>query len=384
MNRPTAGVQAAARHRCSTKARDDGFSLIELMIAMVLGLIVIGSAIAVFSGSKRTAALNTTLTELQESARFALDSIVRDVRLAGFQGCTATPATVLATTAPTNDLFASAITSSLVQDNGDWLPAAPPGFSAPKGDAPGVPVPGTHTLSVQYGSPETWRIEPMATNSSAVVLRDIGASETGLVAGDLAMVSNCQVADLFQVSDVGEKTIAHDATANRGDPRLSAAYGDQSYQDDNSPDADRSRARLMRFEANIYYVGDTGRTSPAGDPVLSLYRQSLPFAGGAPIEMVEGVAHLEVRLGLRDPALNNDVVFVSPEEFTATDGRVERVEVGLLLQSYDRVTDQPNGRSYRLAGTLLKPAATRGATTYISDRRMRIAVNSAVSIRNRR
>ena len=64
-----------------------GFSLVELMIAMTLGLFLTSSMIAVFLGNKRTSEVNTAMANIQENARFALDSIARDARVSGFQGC---------------------------------------------------------------------------------------------------------------------------------------------------------------------------------------------------------------------------------------------------------------------------------------------------------
>ncbi len=64
-----------------------GFTLIELMIAMVLGLILIGGVIQVFLSSKQTYASQQALSEVQENARFALDMIAKDIRMAGYGGC---------------------------------------------------------------------------------------------------------------------------------------------------------------------------------------------------------------------------------------------------------------------------------------------------------
>lgn len=62
-----------------------GFSLIELMIAMSLGLILIGGVISVFLASSQTYRLQDAMFRVQESGRFALDIMLRDLRDAGFQ-----------------------------------------------------------------------------------------------------------------------------------------------------------------------------------------------------------------------------------------------------------------------------------------------------------
>jgi len=366
-----------------------GLSLIELMLALVIGLVLIGSMVTVFSGSKRSSTVNTALTELQESARFALDSIVRDIRLAGFQGCAdGAAATVRATNAPTTDFHASALTASRIESDGSWTPAPPTGFTPPAQGQPGAPVPGTHALSIQFGSPETWRIDRMLDKFAPVVLADgVLAADIGIIDGDVALVSDCQRADIFTVSGVSGSSIAHDGAVNRfdgaNDGRLQAAYGEPAG-------SDRMRARIMRFEANLYYIGDTGRTNGAGDPLHSLYRLGLPYVSPPPastpraaIEMVEGVGNLQVLLGMDEPSFAGHRAYVRPGEAGPPGGTVQQVELGLLMQSFDPVTDRIDTRSYSLAGRSLAPGSQTDETTYRTDRRMRIAFNSSIDIRNR-
>ena len=64
-----------------------GFSLIELMIAMTLGLMLILGVTQVFLGSKRSFVMQQQVAALQENARFMLTRISRDVRQAGLFGC---------------------------------------------------------------------------------------------------------------------------------------------------------------------------------------------------------------------------------------------------------------------------------------------------------
>lgn len=67
--------------------REAGFGLIELMIAMVLGLIVIGAAFAIFMSSQNTYRSNEDLSRIQESARAAFELMSRDIRAAGGSAC---------------------------------------------------------------------------------------------------------------------------------------------------------------------------------------------------------------------------------------------------------------------------------------------------------
>lgn len=67
--------------------RAAGFGLIELMISMVLGLLVMGAAIAVFQSNQRTFSANEGQNRVQESARVAYEMMAMDIRAAGGTAC---------------------------------------------------------------------------------------------------------------------------------------------------------------------------------------------------------------------------------------------------------------------------------------------------------
>lgn len=67
--------------------RAAGFTLVELMIALVLGLIVVGGALAVFVSQRVTANLSSQQTDVLAEGRLALDALARDLRAAGDFGC---------------------------------------------------------------------------------------------------------------------------------------------------------------------------------------------------------------------------------------------------------------------------------------------------------
>ncbi len=68
-------------------ARSKGFSLIELMLALALGLVVVTGIVQLFVGNSQTYAVLEGQSRLQENARFAFDFISRSAQTAGFWGC---------------------------------------------------------------------------------------------------------------------------------------------------------------------------------------------------------------------------------------------------------------------------------------------------------
>lgn len=63
---------------------EGGFSIVELMIALMLGLILLGGVLQVFLSSRQTYSANEAMSRMQENGRFALEFIARSARLAGY------------------------------------------------------------------------------------------------------------------------------------------------------------------------------------------------------------------------------------------------------------------------------------------------------------
>jgi type IV pilus assembly protein PilW len=64
--------------------RASGFTLIELMVALVLGLLITAAAIQLFLGGLLTSKMQEANAELQNSGVFGLDYVARDLRLANY------------------------------------------------------------------------------------------------------------------------------------------------------------------------------------------------------------------------------------------------------------------------------------------------------------
>ena len=64
-----------------------GFSLVEIMIALLIGLFLLGGILQMFSANQQTYRMQSSLARLQENGRIALDFLARDIRIAGYWGC---------------------------------------------------------------------------------------------------------------------------------------------------------------------------------------------------------------------------------------------------------------------------------------------------------
>jgi type IV pilus assembly protein PilW len=66
--------------------RCSGFSMVELMIAMVITLILLAGIGQIFLASKKSFTIQDSLGRLQENGRYVVDNLAQDLRRAGYMG----------------------------------------------------------------------------------------------------------------------------------------------------------------------------------------------------------------------------------------------------------------------------------------------------------
>jgi type IV pilus assembly protein PilW len=165
-----------------------GFTIVEVMIAMAVGLVVVAVAAVMFSTNSRTYKITGTIGNMQEAGRFALESLQRDSRMVGFRGCNSS--NVLGT-APLNNQIATptAHSNNLATPlagfeavGAGWSPALPAEISNPGAPVPGsAPSAGSDVLLVRVavGAPvavTASKAPPVGTAPSQVVTTP-GASQ---------------------------------------------------------------------------------------------------------------------------------------------------------------------------------------------------------------
>ena len=379
--------------------RPRGFSLIELMIAMVLGLILISGMISIFSALNRSSTLNRAIATAQQDARFALESMSSDIRMAGFQGCSALEESHLkinAVNAPIADfsqgISESAIWLSKVVSSTEWAPEIPWGssFALPSVNSA---VTGTTVLALQFGDPSAYSLNAQVgiTNPARDGLIQIAgqSADINISTGDLAIISDCQGGDLFHVTnvssdaDAGMVEISHtaDSTTN-SDASFSVAYG--------NTDILLNQTMVMRFNAHIYYIGNTGQDDASGNDITALYLQTYPFnADNPPIELIQGVEHLAVSFTQVDDLGN--VRYVNAGDSTFEPSKVQAVRIGVLVSSFDAVAESNDSKTYMIAGQSVIPAVagssdddSTASLTHAADRKLRLAFDTTVKVRNKR
>lgn len=336
--------------------RNAGVTLTEMMVAMTLGLMLTSVASSIYLNQKKTFRSQDGLSRMEENARYAIHKITHDARMAGFRGClsSADPAqqpivSTLSTPTAYPYLFNSPIQGYHAVGT-NWFPA----LDATISGAVPAPVTGSDVLTLRMASGQVLSLASTMASSTAALSVNV-PTNSGLNAGDIALVSDCISAVAFQATSVtagSPGTITHTATGLNASADLTHAFG---------PDA-----ILMPVATTTYYVGPSSN-APTGTE-RSLYRM---VGAAAPVELLENVAAMRVLFGEDTDGDAYANQYVTAEN-VGNLSNVVAIRVDFLLQTGADNLTQKSG-SYLF----------NGALTPSTDHRLRRWYSTTVTLRNR-
>jgi type IV pilus assembly protein PilW len=355
-----------------------GFSLVELMVAMALSLVLLAGVVAVFASSRATYETTDRLSHIQDSGRFALGSIARDLRSAGYLGCARSAQLTNALNTPTALLWNFALpVQGFDAQEGAWEPELDTGDdSVVSGAAPGSDV---LVVRLPRGEFEPVRAVEgtfMSATTDDIVIEDV--TPALIEAGDIVQVSDCNARAVFQVVANTAGVISHGEVAAAGE-LPGNAKGDIGY-------AFTDLAELVPIQSVIYYLGEgsasagestseaggTGSApassaAPSSAASLSLWRRV--SGSGEPEELVEGVESMQLLFG----EANGSNVTYRPAGAVVDWRQVRTVRVALLVRSLSEYgSDVDHGDYEVLDETVADPG----------DRHLRQVFTTTVGIRN--
>jgi Tfp pilus assembly protein PilW len=355
--------------RSIRRAAEAGLSLIELMIAMVLGLLVAAGIISVFISTSSSNRVQTQLATLQETGRFAITRISDDLRMANGQYCTnsggiATPIATSGGTyldglrAPT--VYAKNLTGGMFDvttlmgssSGGNTYPAAPTGSSytfpsflsmrgydctattctpidphgtlsaiPPMGTALGDRVPGTAVLTVRYVNPARgWSVgRPGYSYITPATAGSASSVSSITITPDTAIgeppASDFQSGDLAMLADCSNAQIfAVDNASGTLSPDAAKNNGTITLQQPSS--APRLFDFNRDFQTVTYYVklvslNNNGAAPYTGELVRRVNGDDLTH-GGSEDPIVQGVERLDFKYGVEDA--NGMTAFLSASD----------------------------------------------------------------------
>ena len=338
-----------------------GASLIELMLALGLGVIVASGAARLFADSQRAYMLLHGQTRMQESARQSLDFIARSVRSAGYMGCRSGSGQVRNTlNGAWGRIFEVDLSRPVEAFDGtdarglpdSWTPSlsrvprrgAGNAFARGRGVDTGAILPFTDVLVLRRVAWPGARVADVAAPDDFPVVQDDGELE--LDAGDLAVISDCRQAALFRIDRIERGDSIATLVRTPGDSLFDNAAGvslsatDTPYGSAFGPEG----AAVFGVVTEIYFIARGSGRNNVGSVPASLWRKTTT---DGPVELIQGIEDLQVRLGLdsnRDGAVDR---YALAGDAAGQD--VRSIDVRITANSVDAVGWRRADAAYALA-----------------------------------
>lgn len=304
-----------------------GVSLIELMIAMALGLVIVATIGFSFVGAKSSFKSQVALSTIQENARYAFEFMGNDIRMAGYTGSTKGASfTQPGGWSETRDLQGFPLRG--YEDGVSTFPTFPVARPRLTGDA---------IVVVRVDNDKEYALDDAVSpnpDSGVFTLEDWPSSHAPQ-SGGYFVAADYTNAAAFTLSNVnsGAKTL----TTTDG---LGTFYGPIGAR------------KVFPISGAIYYIAN----NPAGEP--SLYRYRLTSDGtDVAEELVEGVQTMNIVYGVDTDATadaNVNAYWTADQVEAGTDGTTPlpagtatdywkrvlsvRVTVTLTTKSTERIT----------------------------------------------
>lgn len=343
-----------------------GFSLVEVLIALAIGMVIVLAVSQVFISNRTSYRQSEALGRIQENGRFVLDGLGSDIRMAGAIGCKkdSSPSTG-GDTYPKNVALPSS-SNFLVLDRG--ITGYKAGTATPPAGLTWAEAKtGSSVIAIKYADANVASVRSDLASSSADIVLD--GNPASLEAGEVMVISDCQFADVFRAGSISSGyvapgtavTITH-TTSDNTTADFTAAY--------------LKGAEVSRLVSRIYYIGN----GTGGCRVDNLCRKNLTVLGGTPSmtteEFIPQIDAFDLLYGVdtdtsADGAANKYVEAANVTNWS----RVTSVQVNLLAKSKDNDLIVKGPASYWYQGQTL-------TATDATDRRLRRGFTQIFTVRN--
>lgn len=344
-----------------------GLTLIEILIALLLGMSVMAGAIQVFLQIKTNFIADHEMALLQENARFALKLFRDDIHMAGYNSCGAA---------------AQNIANSVIGAAGSWTydGTGIQGYeheagsgSFPDGIRSDV-SPDTDALVIRRGESPGFLVSKHTAASSTFKLQ----TKHTVDAGDIVVVATPDCAQLgyFQAATAADDYMTH-AAGNLVSPGnctgdLAGAFSCGEGAPSQRPYPPGSV--LMKLASHAYYVG----TSEVSNELPALFRERLGVVKKAAAtwseELLQGMENLQFQYGLDVVPGSHSAADVYVK---ATDARMDWEKVTSVQVSFRLRSLQPVYQRAEPYGEFMGIANTDGADRFLHE-----TFSTTISLRN--
>ena len=303
--------------RSAQRIRQQGLSLVEIMVAVTISLLLLAGVISLMVNSRETYTMQDGMGRLQENARYILERISQDTSRSGYLGC--------------SDSSDVPILNNLTDQSPSY------DFSAAIFGQDDAGLNNTDILTLRYGSSGGIRIMAPINDTEPgediIHLDTTNANYDQLEQFDILTVSDCDNVSIMMITN----NPATSGGAIQHITGVTATSGPNAGQSNSSSQAggpffaqNASVATAFRTTSTTYLVG----VSSNGNG-LSLYANNTTPEN----ELIQGVEDFQVLYGMNDDAVIGADRYVTANNVTngGTDWNdVVSVRITLTLNTVDR------------------------------------------------
>lgn len=280
----------AARRPRPVRHGQRGLTLVELMVALVLGLLILAGVISIFLSNRQAFRTSEQLARIQENARTAFELMSRSVREAGGVPC------------GSNMPVANVLNNAATQWWSNWgdgirgyhgktaMPAS--SFGTSPGDrvegATDAETPDAVIVHYGFGEPAVTVVEHQPTAAQFKV----NTNAHGLTDDEIVMVCDFHHATIFQVTNANSAndTIVHNTggTAQPGNCSKGLGYPTDCSSVNGNKYTFQNGGTIVRLRAEAWYIGVNDRGG------RSLYRVRMEKGTVQKEEIAEGVRDMKI------------------------------------------------------------------------------------------
>lgn len=350
-------------HNLNRHRPEAGLTLVELMVAITISLLLTVAIGGVYVGSKSSFRYQDAMSRVQENARFSMEKLSQDIRMAGFSGCGNLSKVSNVVNGGTGNLWLDLNAPVNGYEGGvSTFPAEFAGAAA-----------GTDAIVLLGIDPST----ELAVISHNAAAAQINTNTHTIPAGSILIVSDCSQTAIFQMSGPNSATKTN-VVHNTGTGTPGNCTKDLGASCPSSiPYQFKAGASLLRMYSNGYYIKPSA-TAGVGN---SLWMRSLTGqTTGVPadVELINGVENMQIEYGVDTDADSSANKYVTANQITTAADWVKVVSVKVSLLLATPATD--NNLSSKSQTYTYNGVTTTAATT---NRRVYHVYTSVINLRNR-
>ncbi|WP_226666321.1 PilW family protein [Microbulbifer aggregans] len=316
-----------------------GLSLVELMIGILLSSLLLLGVLQVFQSNSSTSRTQTAFSRVQDSGRFAIDLLSREIRAADYWGCVPDENSIVNHLASPSGFYASI--------GGDGVRGVDNAGATEEVGGTSVSL-GSDVLTLGGTIDACSGAGRLVDSNPGTPSSPVVTANCPIETGDIVLIANCRAGDVVTITGISGSLGEGNRTITQG-AALQEAYG--------------AEAKILKPYQRTYFIAQ----STAGDNSLFVNDET-----GTTEELVPGIEDMQITYG-RDTTGDGVVdIWQAAESDLLSMSQVTAVKLQLLVAS-----EPGSGTSSQTVALL------DGTETTYTDTRLRKLYVATVKVRNR-